>query len=207
MYALTVALALGHLHSKKIIYRDLKPENILMGEDGYICLTDFGLAKIIEENEVTNSFCGTPEYLAPEILNESGHSFAVDWWALGILTYEMIVGFPPFYTGSSNNNKMYELIKSKPVFFPDAKKHGIAMSKDCKDFITLCLEKDPKKRLGSGGIEEIINHPWFASINKDDLVAKRIKPEFIPKLTTNQFDVSNFDKMFTDNEAIHSVLD
>lgn len=124
-YALTVALALGHLHKQKIIYRDLKPENILMDEDGYICLADFGLAKILEGNEMAQSFCGTPEYLAPEILNEVGHAFPVDWWALGILTYEMIVGFPPFYTGSSNNNKMYELIKTKAVFFPDAAKHGI----------------------------------------------------------------------------------
>lgn len=114
-----------------------------MGEDGYICLTDFGLAKILEANEQTYSFCGTPEYLAPEILDEQGHSFPVDWWALGILTYEMIVGFPPFYTGSPNNSKMYELIKTKPVFFPDEKKHGIAMSDDCKNFISSCLEKNP----------------------------------------------------------------
>lgn len=135
-YAMTVAVALGHLHKKKIIYRDLKPENILMDEDGYICLTDFGLAKILEQNEQAFSFCGTPEYLAPEILEQVGHSFPVDWWALGILTYEMIVGFPPFYTGNSTNNtKMYELIKNKPVFFPDAKKHGIHMSAQCKDFI------------------------------------------------------------------------
>ena len=102
-YCLTVAIGLGHLHSKKIIYRDLKPENILMDEDGYICLTDFGLAKILDGNEQAYSFCGTPEYLAPEILEEKGHAFPVDWWALGILTYEMIVGFPPFYTGSANN--------------------------------------------------------------------------------------------------------
>jgi serine/threonine protein kinase len=102
-YSITVAIALGHLHSKKIIYRDLKPENILLDESGYVCLTDFGLAKILEQNEQAYSFCGTPEYLAPEILEENGHAFPVDWWALGILTYEMIVGFPPFYTGSSNN--------------------------------------------------------------------------------------------------------
>lgn len=142
-YSLTVALALGHLHKQKIIYRDLKPENILMEEDGYICLTDFGLAKILQEDEQAHSFCGTPEYLAPEILNEQGHAFPVDWWALGILTYEMIVGFPPFYTGQSNNNKMYELIKNKPVYFPDEKKHGIKMSDECKDFITQCLKKNP----------------------------------------------------------------
>ena len=79
-----------------------------MDEDGYVCLTDFGLAKVLEGNQQAYSFCGTPDYLAPEILVERGHSFPVDWWALGILTYEMIVGFPPFYTGQQNNNKMFE---------------------------------------------------------------------------------------------------
>lgn len=138
-YAMTVALALGHLHSQKIIYRDLKPENILMGEDGYIYLTDFGLAKILERDEVARSFCGTPEYIAPEILNEVGHAFPVDWWALGILTYEMIIGFPPFYTGLADNNKMYDLIKKKPVQFPNWKQHGIGMSKEAEDFISKCL--------------------------------------------------------------------
>lgn len=87
-------MAIGHLHDKHIIYRDLKPENILMDQNGYICLTDFGLAKILEGNAQAYSFCGTPDYLAPEILTEKGHSFPVDWWAVGILTYEMIVGFP-----------------------------------------------------------------------------------------------------------------
>jgi serine/threonine protein kinase len=114
----------------------LKPENILMDENGYLCLTDFGLAKVLEGSAQAYSFCGTPDYLAPEILIEKGHSFPVDWWALGILTYEMIVGFPPFYTGNSNNAKMYQLIKSKPVYFPDPQRHNITMSDDCKDFIT-----------------------------------------------------------------------
>ena len=178
-----------------------------MGEDGYICLTDFGLAKILEGNEQAYSFCGTPEYLAPEILEEKGHAFPVDWWALGILTYEMIVGFPPFYTGSPNNQKMYDLIKTKPVFFPDAKKHGIAMSEECKDFISKCLDKNPKNRLGTnGGIEEILSHPWYASIDQKALISKQIVPEFKPKLSKNVLDVSNFDSMFTDDEAVHSVL-
>ena len=135
-YAAQVALSIGHLHKKSIIYRDLKPENILMDDTGYICLTDFGLAKILQGNAQAYSFCGTPEYLAPEILNEKGHSFPVDWWALGILTYEMIVGFPPFYTGSNNNLKMYELIRKKPVYFPDPQRHKIKMSDECKDFIS-----------------------------------------------------------------------
>lgn len=117
------------------MYRDLKPENILLDQDGYLAITDFGLAKTLKGNEIAYSFCGTPEYLAPEILDEVGHSFPVDWWALGILTYEMIIGFPPFYTGYQNNNKMYELIKTKEPQFPDAKRHGIAISAEVQDFI------------------------------------------------------------------------
>jgi len=206
-YSMIVAIALGHLHSKKIIYRDLKPENILMDEDGYICLTDFGLAKILDQNELAHSFCGTPEYLAPEILEEKGHAFPVDWWALGILTYEMLVGFPPFYTGNSNNQKMYDLIKSKPVFFPDAKKHGISMSDQCKDFISKCLAKNPAERIGSqNDIKEILAHPWFSDIDYNKLVNKQIPTEFKPKLTGNVLDVSNFDKMFTSDEAKDSVI-
>lgn len=169
IYAYCIALALGHLHEQKIIYRDIKPENILMGEDGYISLTDFGLAKVLEANEVANSFCGTPEYMAPEIIDDTGHSYPIDWWALGVLVYEMMVGFCPFYTGQNNDNnaKMFSSIRTKKPFFPDAKKHGIEMSEDCKDFISRCLEKDQSKRLGSnGGIKEVSSHPWFADIDQ-----------------------------------------
>ena len=123
-----------YLHSLNIIYRDLKPENILIDEEGYLKLTDFGFAKYCQTR--TYTLCGTPEYLAPEIIMSIGHNHGVDWWALGILTYEMIVGFPPFYTGTQNNSKMYELIKKKAVYFPDPQRHNIMMSENCKNFIT-----------------------------------------------------------------------
>ena len=124
-YAMQVALALGHLHSKKIVYRDLKPENILMKEDGYIALTDFGLAKFLNEGEVSDTFCGTPGYLAPEIVREAGHSYNVDWWTLGILVYEMVVGRSPFHTASNNMDKLFENITKKNVVFPDSRRHNI----------------------------------------------------------------------------------
>jgi len=109
-YAAQIAMALGYLHSSKIYYRDLKPENILLGLDGYILLADFGLAKINthESDAEPNSFCGTPEYLSPEMIVGSGHDHTLDWWALGVLIYEMIIGIPPFY--HKNQHQMYQLI-------------------------------------------------------------------------------------------------
>ena len=119
----------------------------------------------------------------------------------------MIVGFPPFYTGNSNNQKMYDLIKSKPVFFPDEKKHGISMSDNCKDFISKCLTKTPQERLGTkDDIKEILAHPWFSDIDVNKLVARQIETEFKPKLSEDALDISNFDKMITSEEAAHSLL-
>ena len=119
----------------------------MFDQDGYIALTDFGLAKSLKPEEVAYSFCGTAEYMPPEIIDEEGHSYPVDWWALGILVYEMCIGQPPFY--SNNQNKMYDLIKTKSLKFPNAHKYGINLSNECTDFIQKCLTKDPKNRIGS----------------------------------------------------------
>ena len=147
-----------------------------METDGYLRLTDYGTATLVEGDELKNTFCGTPEYLAPEMLCGLGHSYPVDWWTLGILTYELIVGFPPFYTGSSNNSKMFYLIKTKAVMFPDPERHKIVMSAECQDFISRILVKDPTQRLGThGDIEEILAHPWFNSLNIQKILAKEIE--------------------------------
>ena len=199
-YGAQIALALEYLHSKGIVYRDLKPENILMDEDGYLKLADFGMAKKLKDDEKAMSFCGTPEYLAPEIITMEGHDKNADWWSFGILLFEMLCGLPPFYV--ENLDKMYELIKTSSVKFPKR----ISLSDDAKDIIKKLLEKDPKKRLGSSkGIEEIKSHPFFASIDFDMIVQKKIKAPFIPELSS-ETDVQYFDEEFTNEEVGMSYI-
>lgn len=134
-YGAQIALGLDYLHKKGIVYRDLKPENILMEETGYLRLADFGMAKELKEGEKAMSFCGTPEYLAPEIITGEGHNQSADWWSFGILLYEMLCGLPPFY--AENLERMYDLIKGGALRFP----RKIQLSKDAIDLITKVNKK------------------------------------------------------------------
>jgi len=197
-YVGIVAMALGHLHSKNIIYRDLKPENILMDEKGFVYLTDFGMAKELPKGELAMSFCGTPEYLAPEIITGEGHGREADWWSLGILAYETLFGIPPFY--SENQMLMYDLIRECNLRFADSP----TVSAEAKDFIKKMLVKDPKKRLGHAtDFEEIKNHPWFADLNWEKLAKKEIDTPFKPQVSGDKW-LQNFDEEFTQEEAIMS---
>jgi serum/glucocorticoid-regulated kinase 2 len=199
-YGAQIALALEYLHKKGIVYRDLKPENILMDDKGYLRLADFGMAKQLKDDEKAMSFCGTPEYLAPEVITLEGHDKNVDWWSFGILLFEMLCGLPPFYV--ENLDKMYDMIKTSPVKFPKR----IKLSDDAKDVIIKLLEKNPKKRLGSQkGIEEIKAHPFFASLDFDLIEQKKMPAPFIPELA-NDTDVQYFDEEFTNEEVGMSYI-
>ena len=151
-YAAEIVSAFSYLHSLSITYRDLKPENILLDKEGHVVITDFGFAKKVPDR--TWTLCGTPEYLAPEIIQSKGHNKAVDWWALGILIYEMLAAYPPF--GDENNFVIYQKILSGKIEWP---RH---MDKEAKDLIKKLLVKDRTKRLGSmkGGAEDVKNHKY-----------------------------------------------
>lgn len=147
-YSAQLAIAIGYLHSKGIAHRDLKLENILVDQDGYIKIIDYGLAKMLkEEGDVSNSFCGTPEYLAPEMIKGEGHDKSVDWWALGILIYEMLIGVTPFF--NRNKQMLFTKIKNSKVVFPDRKKYKIDYSDELMSFVSGLLNKDKASRLGS----------------------------------------------------------
>lgn len=201
LYVAEIALAFGHLHSLGVIYRDLKPENILLDDNGHVCLTDFGLAKEMEEGDKAHTFCGTPEYLAPEIVQGLGHDKAVDWWSLGILLYELTVGIPPFY--SQNVNEMYNKIQHGVLRFPPF------LSDGCKALIVGLLNRDPKKRLGSDrDVEDVKNEAFFKGQQNWDwekVFRKEMNAPFKPKVK-NIEDTSNFDQEFLREPVVDSVV-
>jgi len=160
-----MVLVIEHLHERDIIYRDLKPENVLIDAQGYIRVADFGLSrKGVKGDFEAQSICGTPEYLAPEIVFKMGHGKPVDWWTLGSILYELLVGLPPFY--SANKKELFEKIKFGKVNYPPH------LSDSCVDFLRSMLLKNPKRRLGAKGSKEVKEHPWFGHIDWERLLRK-----------------------------------
>jgi len=172
---------------------------VLIDCDGYIKITDFGLSKEnIKDGQSAHSFCGTPEYLAPEILKRQGHGKAVDWWSLGAIIFEMLTGLPPFYT--KDREKLFYNIKFAELKYPPY------VSAMCKDLLTKLFNKDPAKRLGSSerDADEIMEHAWFVKMEWTGLYNKTFKPIFKPKKLTDT-DTNYFDPEFTGQPATDSV--
>jgi serum/glucocorticoid-regulated kinase 2 len=169
-YAIQIAMGIGELHEQGIMHRDLKLENILIDHKGYVKLIDYGLAKMLGDGDLALSYCGTPEYLSPEMVTGEGHDFTVDWWALGILIYEMLIGVTPFF--NKNRNLLQSKIKHARVVFPDRKQFKINYSDNLVDIVGLLLKKDRRERLGAkNGIKEILAHPWFSNLNVNEILA------------------------------------
>jgi len=187
-FALQVAATFDHIHSKNTVHRDLKPENILLQWNGYSKLTDFGFAKIIEPGQRTYTLCGTPEYIAPEVLLNKGHGKPVDWWTLGILTYEMIVGQPPFCDEEPMG--IYQKILAGKIYFPKY------FDKSAKTLVKKLLTADLSKRYGNlkSGSDDILKHKWFTTIDLQDLVAMKIPSPYKPTMT-DEHDTSNFEEI------------
>jgi len=190
-YAAEVCLALKYFHENGVIYRDLKLDNILLAMDGHIKIADYGLCK---ENmyygNTTGTFCGTPEFMAPEILLDKKYGRAVDWWAFGVLIYQMLLQQSPFR--GEDEDEIYDAILADEPLYP------IHMPRDSVSILQKLLTREPEHRLGSGPTDasEIMTQPFFKTVNWDDFQHKRVPPPYVPQIK-NATDTSNFDSEFT----------
>mmetsp|Transcript_22050 Transcript_22050/g.50380 ORF Transcript_22050/g.50380 Transcript_22050/m.50380 type:complete len:321 (+) Transcript_22050:67-1029(+) len=195
-YAAQITAIFEYCHGLNIVYRDLKPENVLLTSDGYVKLTDFGFAKVIEHR--TYTLCGTPEYIAPEVLLNKGHGKPVDWWTLGILIYEMVVGYPPFV--DEDPMGIYQKILSGKIVFPKM------FDKNGKELVKKLLTADLGKRYGNlkNGVADIKNHKWFKDVHWEQLLEKKLQAPFKPKVAS-ETDTSNFED-YPDSDELPPVV-
>ncbi|KAF8806666.1 AGC/PKA protein kinase [Phlegmacium glaucopus] len=195
-YAAEVALALNHLHTEHIVYRDLKPENILLNSDGHIKIADFGFAKSCETT--TWTLCGTPDYLAPEIILQQRYNKSVDWYALGVLIFEMLSGLPPYHQTEPNHMILYERITRGPSFI----RFPAAFNENATDIIMKLMEGDPSRRYGNlrHGAGDVFAHPWFREVDWDRLAARQITAPYLPRIS-GEGDASAYDNYPEDNAA------
>lgn len=197
IYAAEIVLAIEYLHKNEIIFRDLKPDNVVFDEDGHALLTDFGLSKTgMGASSVSNSFCGSVAYLAPEMLRRAGHTKSIDWYLLGVLIYEMLVGVPPYF--NPDKAILFKNIEQGPLKIPHT------MPQPARNLILLLLNRNPAKRLGSNSADasEIKAHEFFEGINWE-MVEKREYPVMVPKVkqhTTNPKSVQGFFQELAESE-------
>lgn len=184
-YAVQIAQAIQYLHLGGVAHRDLKPENVLIDEQGYTKLCDFGFAKCLKDGR-TFTYCGTAAYMAPEIIRGLGHDKSVDWWSFGILLYEMLIGFPPFY--DNNIERVLELICFGELYFPP----DAGISKDARDLISQCLVRNPSRRIGyKSGFMEISKHAFFWGVDIEAIKNRKAAAPFVPSVK-DKYDCAYF---------------
>lgn len=191
-YFAEITLAIEYLHNNGIVYRDLKPENVLLDYDGHVKLVDFGTSRESSKDSRRFTYCGSAEYMSPEMIQKSGHTWSIDCFSLGSFLYEMLTGLPPFF--DENQEKMFWKIQNEPLVLPKF------LSLEAKDLLLGLLDKDPEQRIGSEFISDIKDHPWCAKIHWKKMIKKKVEPPISPL-----FNASNFDHEFT-NIPINSEI-